>query len=58
MQVMIFVFIGTMSVKNTDGNIVGIAIAHGLTIALLIAGFGGIRFVLVFLVFFARVCAS
>ena len=42
LQLVIFVFIGTLSVAN-GGGIVGIAIAHGLTIALLVAGFGGIR---------------
>ena len=42
LQLVIFVFIGTLSVANR-GGIVGIAIAHGLTIALLVAGFGGIR---------------
>ena len=43
LQLTIFVFIGTMSVHNTGMNIVGIAVAHGLTIGLLVAGFGGIR---------------
>ena len=47
LQLVIFVFIGTLSVANltsaVGAGVIGIAIAHGLTIALLVAGFGGIR---------------
>ncbi|XP_013063681.2 aquaporin-8-like isoform X1 [Biomphalaria glabrata] len=40
--VTLFVFIGCTSVYNTGGNIVGIAFAHGLSIALLIIATGSI----------------
>ncbi|XP_059141591.1 aquaporin-8-like isoform X3 [Physella acuta] len=40
--VTLFVFIGCTSVEGTGGNIVGIAIAHGFTIALLVTATGAI----------------
>ena len=44
--VALFVFIGTMAVGSTkagDGTTLAVAAAHGLTIGLLIAGFGELR---------------
>ncbi|KAH9519952.1 Aquaporin-8 [Bulinus truncatus] len=38
----LFVFIGCTSIYNTNGNIVGIALAHGLSIALLVIATGSI----------------
>ena len=42
--VTLFVFVGTMSVSGA-GGILGIAIAHGLMIALLVAALGNVRWV-------------
>lgn len=39
--VMLFVFIGTASV--TSGNILGVAVAHGVSLATIVAGLGSIR---------------
>lgn len=41
--VCLFVFVGVLSANGADGNIVAVALAHGLTIALLIMGLGAIR---------------
>lgn len=38
----IFIFIGTMSAFSSGGDLVDVALAHGFTIFLLIAGFGAI----------------
>lgn len=38
---MVFVFAGTMAV--VQGNVIGVALTHGLTIALLVVAFGSIR---------------
>lgn len=44
LQLTIFVFVGTTAVcVGATTDLTGIAIAHGLTIALLIMGFGAIR---------------
>ncbi|KAJ8318385.1 hypothetical protein KUTeg_003476 [Tegillarca granosa] len=40
--VCLFVFVGVLSVNGAGGNIVAVALAHGMTIALLIMGLGNI----------------
>ena len=47
--VCIFVFIGTISASN--GDTVSVAMAHGLTIMILIIAFGDLRYVVKLLVF-------
>ena len=42
LELIIFVFVGTMAVNTLD-TVAGVAAAHGLTIALLVVGFGNIR---------------